>query len=64
MTDDSRGQAAIDQVEAVRTDLIAALHGFSLPGANHEPLKYAGMSLQDLDRARLFYTFLFTTVRH
>jgi hypothetical protein len=55
---DERGQAATEQVEALRRALWSALLGWS-PGPEYEGIKYQGGSLQALDRARLWYQFEF-----
>ena len=57
---DERGQAASDVHHDVRAELWKALLGWS-PGGDYGPVRYEGGSLIELDRARLWYQFEFSS---
>jgi hypothetical protein len=56
---DERGQTSISTVQALRSELWAALLGW-MPDAVHGRIEYEGGQLLDLDRARLYYQFEFS----
>lgn len=56
---DERGQASAAAVHAIRAELWSALLGWP-PAAEYEGVVYEGGSLQNLDRARLWYQFEFS----
>lgn len=55
---DERGQAAADVLHDVRADLWRALVGF-VPGAEYDPIQYAGGNLLAINRDRVVYRFGF-----
>lgn len=57
-TTDERGQTSVVAVEDIRTELFAALLGWS-PDARHDRIEYEGGQIMAIDRARLFYQFEF-----
>jgi hypothetical protein len=55
---DRRGQAGVDQVQAMKYALHAAILNWNPdPARSSNGLRYAGGRLLDLDRARLFWQF-------
>jgi hypothetical protein len=60
-TGDRRGQAGVTQVEAMKYALFAALLNWQItPERTGKGLYYAGGSLLDFDRARLFWEYRFS----
>lgn len=62
-TPDQRGQAALEQLDAIRLEVRLALTSWS-PDAVHEPVVYAGEDLLELARNALWYSFGFAVVRN
>lgn len=60
-TADRRGQGGVDQVQAMKYALFAAILNWNpSPGQSVRGLRYGGGRLLKLDRARLFWQFEFT----
>ncbi|MDH0097464.1 hypothetical protein N7333_12860 [Pseudomonas sp. GD04158] len=57
---DERGQAAGDQVDAIRRELCRALVGWR-PGQEFDPIQYGGRELLVNNRAKAVYRFSFVT---
>lgn len=60
-TADGRGAAADDAMDDIRDALLAALKGWSPEGA-HQELEYRGFETVELNRARLWRRFDFSTL--
>lgn len=56
---DERGQAANDDLHLIRAELWRGLVGWR-PGAEYDPMEYAGGTLLHISRARVVYRFGFT----
>lgn len=59
-TPDERGQTALSSIHSIRAELWAALLAWQ-PDTEHGAIEYRGGQLLDLDRARLYYQFEFST---
>lgn len=58
---DERGQVGYAQIEAIRSELWAALYNW-MPDLTAEPVQYVGDQLVEMDRGRIFWGFSFEYV--
>jgi hypothetical protein len=58
---DRRGAAADDELDDIRTELLAALKGWE-PDADRAPLEYRGFETLELNRARMWRRFDFSSL--
>lgn len=58
---DERGQTSILAIDGIRAELFRAVLGWS-PDENHDRIEYEGGALLEMDRARIYYEFEFSSM--
>jgi hypothetical protein len=59
---DERGQTGAQSLEALRDELLTALHGWS-PSSDHRPMRYLGADYVTASRHAVFYQYNFASIR-